>query len=779
MYKMNLSLRRLWRNHWLVLLLTPLFMTAGCAAKLPTKPVAVTPEPTTPQSVIHDIRVSEEQTAVLITIKGNQPLTYTSVKQLLPLGVVLYFPKTSLKGIQETYTPESPLIKSIVTAQPTEAKGLSRIQIDLKEDVPYRVSQEENQLLIHFRQPTTAPKKTMEPTVPELKKEIEVEKTEEPRVKEAEAEKVEKPAWVNRIDFVQLGGGKSRIIVATTRSVGYETERPSDKRLLLKLFNTRIPEFQKRPVITTRFKSAVDRIIPLQTPRMGDTAIVAIDLRQAVPYRVDQQENILAIDFEPSSVPPRPLPDVEAPKWQQVMKETEAEIVREAEVPSEKAVLTETGKAYTGQKISLDFQDADIRHVFRILHEISGKNFVIGDDVKGKVTLKLDNVPWDQVLDLVTRMNKLGTVEEGNIIRIAPLSTLEAEKKAIEAKVEAEKTAMKAKEAVEPLVTEYIPINYSEASSIQAHLNEIKTERGKVSVDERTNMIIMTDVKANIQNAKEVVKRLDVVTPQVMIEARIVEANTDFSRQIGVQWGGMLGIQPGDAAYGTGPQRGYDALGGTYGFTGAIGDNWVVNLPPPGPTSGIGFNFARLAGLSPLTLHANLQAMESEGKGKIISSPRILTLDNKEAYIEQGVEIPYQVLEEGSYSLKWAKAVLKLIVTPHITTDRRIAMKIVASKDAPDWDRLVAGAPAISKKEAGTELLVNDGDTIVIGGIIIREETLAKKGVPGLSKIPVLGWLFKSQSKREEKRELLIFVTPTIVRLEEPRLMHRSVVSDQ
>ncbi len=777
MAKMNHALRRIWRNIGLLsTLLLIIGLMGGCAAKAPAKPGMVKPEGVSEERVIYEITVTEEATQVSVIIKGNQPLTYTSVKQLLPLGVVLYFPKTSLKGIQETYTPESPLIKSIVTAQPTEAKGLSRIQIDLKEDVPYRVSQEENQLLIHFRQPTTAPKKTMEPTVPELKKEIEVEKAEEPGVKEAEAEKVEKPAWVNRIDFVQLGGGKSRIIVATTRSVGYETERPSDKRLLLKLFNTRIPEFQKRPVITTRFKSAVDRIIPLQTPRMGDTAIVAIDLRQAVPYRVDQQENVLAIDFEPSSVPPRPLPDVEAPKWQQVIEATEAAITREAAVPPEKPVLTETGKVYKEQKITLDFQDADIHHVFRILHDISGKNFVIEDDVRGKVTLKLDNVPWDQVLDLVLKINKLGTVIEGNVIRIATLKTLAAEQKALEAKVKAEDRASKARKEREPLVTEYIPINYSEASSILKQLEGIKTDRGKVGLDERTNMIIMTDVKAAIQHAREVVKKLDVVTPQVMIEARIIEANTDFSREFGIQWGGKYGIQPGDTQYGIGPQRGYDTLGGTYGFTGAVGDNWVVNLPAAGPTSGIGFNFARLAGLTPLTLQANLQAMEAEGKLKIISSPKILTLDNKQAYIEQGLEIPYQVLEEGSYSLKWAKAVLKLEVTPHITMDGRVNMKIVAKKDAPDWSITVQGAPGISKKEAGTELLVNDGDTIVIGGIITREESFSKKGVPGLSKIPVLGWLFKSQSKKLEKKELLIFVTPTIVRLEK---RPGSVGSDQ
>ena len=794
MYNTKHALKRIWRNIGLLLTFVLIIgLMGGCATKAPTKPGGLEQEAASGEKVICEITVSEEATQSLVTIKGNQALPYTSVKHLLPLGVVLYFPKTSLKGVQETYTPESTLIKGIITTEQTDNGGYSRIQINLKDDVPYKATQEKNQLLVYFRKPiaeltegekagAAAPKETGKPVVTEPEKGIEVEKVLKPGAVGMEPEglaavsaktaKAGKPTWVNRIDFVMLKGNKSRVIVGTTNAVRFETIKPSNKRLLLKLFSTKIPKFQKRPLITTRFKSAVDLVVPIQTVKMGDTAVIAIQLREAVPYRVEQQENVLVVDLEPSTVPPRPMPEVKAPEWQQVMKETEAEIEKEAEVPSEEPVLAEEEKAYTGQKISLDFQDADIRHVFRILHEISGQNFVIGDDIKGRVTLKLDNVPWDQVLDLILQMNKLDRVKEGSIVRIAKLTTLEAEQKALKAKMMAEKAV----EKEEPLFTAYIPVNYADASIIQTHLNEIKSERGKLSVDQRTNMIIMKDILSSIGNAKEVVKKLDVVTPQVIIEARIVEASTDFAREIGIQWGGTYGIQPGDPEYGIGPQRGYSTLGGTYGLTGAV-DNWIVNLPAAGATSGFNFNFARF-GLTKLTLQANLLAMESQGKGKIISSPRVLTLDNKEAYIEQGVEIPYQVLEEGSYSLKWASAVLKLQVTPHITMDRRVAMKIIATKDAPDWSRTVQGAPSIDKKETGTELLLNDGDTIVIGGIIIREEAVSIQGVPGLSKIPILGWLFRSKSKRTTKKELLIFITPTIVELEEAPLMEQAVVSE-
>ncbi len=752
---MNCLLRRFWSNYWLLLPLILLFVTTACATKATTKPEEVEAGPAASESVIHEVTVSEEQTAVVVTIKSDQPLNYSAIKRLFPLGVVLYFPNTSLEGIQETYAPESTLIKSIVASQQIEKEGASRIQINLKDDVQYEVSQEEDKLLVNFTKPAAekpaaeetaaaAPTEASEPTVTEPEK--------EPAPVPAEAEAAGKPAWVNRIEFLMMEEGKSRVIVQTTRRVRYETQRPSPKRVLLKLFNARIPKFEKRPLITTRFKSAVDRVVPVQTPKMGDTAIIAMELRQAVPYRVEQKDNGFFVDFEPSTVPPRPLADVEMPKWEQVMRETEVIATKAAKVPSVKVVSPETGKVYTGQKISLDFQDADIRNVFRILHEISGKNFIIGEDVRGRVTLKLDKVPWDQVLDLVTKMNKLGIAEEGNIIRVAPLATLVAERAA-------EKSAREAKQEAAPLVTEYIPINYAEAAAIQQHLNEVKSDRGKVTVDDRTNMIIMIDVKDKIRRAKEVVKKLDVVTRQVMIEARIVEANTDFSREIGVQWGGTYDGVSGDGTY---------QLGGGLGTLGAA-NNWAVNLPPAAATSGIGFNFARLTG-SPLMLEATLQAMEAQNAGKIISSPKVLTMDNTTAVIKQGRQIPYQTSEEGTITVTFVDAVLKLEVTPHITMDNRISMKINATKDAPDPAVDVLGQPAILKKEVNTELLVNNGDTIVIGGIITEETGIGQESVPGLSRIPVLGWLFKSKSKRSAKTELLIFITPTIVELEEVSL---------
>ncbi len=751
---MNCSLGSLFRTHWLSLFLILLLIAAGCAGKAATKPEAVEGEPTASASVIEKITVTEEEAAVVVVIKGNQPLTYSAIKHQVPLGVVLYFPNTLLEGVEESLSPESTLIESIVISQPEEQDGLSRIQINLTDDVAYQVNQEENQIYVQF---VTSPAEqvTGEETAAAASMETAEATGMEPTPVPAGDEVAGELTWVNRINFLMMEQGKSRVIVRTTSPVKYETERPSPNRVLLKLYNVKIPTFEKRPLITTRFNSAVDRIVPVQTDKMGNTAIIAMELREAVPYRVEQQENVFFVDFEPSTVPPRPLPDVDMPHWQQVMTETEAALAPPPEIPVEEAVSTGTGKVYTGQRISLDFQDADIRNVFRILNEISGKNFIIGSDVQGRVTLKLDNVPWDQVLDLVTRMNRLGVDEEGNIIRIAPLATLEAEKKA-------EESARQAMVEVAPLVTEYIAINYSDAAGMQAHLNEIKSERGTVSLDQRTNMIIMTDVKETIDRAKDVVNKLDIVTRQVLIEARIVEAKTNFAREIGIQWG-----------FDHMTTRGADELGGPYGFSGATGgdSNYAVNLPPAAATSGIDFVFSRWPGsATSLTINASLKLAEAEGKLKIISSPKILTMDNKEANIKQGTSIPYQKEEDNTVTTSFVDAVLSLTVTPHVTMDNRISMKINATKDAPDFSQAVQGQPAIDKKEATTELLVNNGETIVIGGIITETKSINESRVPGLGKIPVIGYLFKSRAKKSERTELLIFVTTTIVDIEQENL---------
>jgi len=608
-----------------------------------------------------------------------------------------------------------------------------------------------------------------------------------------------KPAWVNRIDFLGKETGKSTVIIGTTHPVNYDLVEVADKLLSIKLFNTKLPKYRGRPLITTRFESAVDRITPFFKPAVKNTSIVAIELREKVPYTLEQKEDLLLIHFEASSIPPKPFEQANLPSWKKILAqvEVETEVTTPEKTEDEMPLKTDdtisprtagtiqteikdtvshevverrdvkadlegssrvvnimahrrSEKIYRGEKIALDFYETDIKNVFRIIREISGKNFAIDKDVTGKVTLTLETpVPWDQALDLVLKMNQLGMVYEGDIIRVATLATLATEEKVRQVQIAAEKKTREAEKALEPLVTEYISVNYSKASSeILPHVEKILTEkRGTISVDERNNQLIVTDTAEVIEKIKDIVARIDTVTPQVIIEAKIVEVSSDFTNDLGIDWTASMG--PADVG------------------DGVLDGNVAMNFPAT--ASGVlGFTFNRVAG-TPLVLNAQLTAMETQGDGKIISSPKIATLDNKKATITQGVEFPYLERDSsGLATVKFKNIDLKLEVTPIVSRDNRILMKLNIKKD--DIAGISAdGTPALSTNEADTVLLVNDGDTIVIGGIFKSTVTTDESGWPGLKDIPLLGYLFKTKSRSSKHNELLIFITPKIVKLEQLR----------
>jgi type IV pilus assembly protein PilQ len=579
------------------------------------------------------------------------------------------------------------------------------------------------------------------------------------------------PAWVNRINFNSEDAGKSAVVIGTTKPVEYDLIRVSDRQLQLTLLNTKLPDYRKHALITTRFSSAVDRITPAEKKK--NQTHFLIDMRETVPYTIDQTDNVIRMEFAASKVPPKPYEDAELPAWKKVVATgaTEAPLGKvnltsmkpEPEAPAEMSLAERLDsklpgeKRYTGEKIALDFYDTDIKNVFRIIREISGKNFAIDKNVTGKVTLTLEKpVPWDQVLELVLKMNQLGMTMEGDIIRIATLSTLAQEEKLRQAKLKAEQQAKQQEEELEPLTTEYIPINYSSAQKeILPHLQNILTEnRGKISVDERNNQIIFTDTAEKIQQAKEIVEQIDKVTPQVIIEARIVEANSNFVREIGFDWGTITleDFDFGNVA--------------TFGPTSFTADNIPANFNNLGS---IGFNFATLTGTTFSIVDAKIQAADVEGTTNIVSSPKIVTLDNKKAKIKQGFEVPYLERDSsGNATVNFKDVDLLLEVTPNVTPDDRIVMEIFVTKN--DLVDPSADEPALSTNEAETEILVDDGDTIVIGGILKDTSSWAESGIPGLRQIPALGWLFKSNKTEERKNELLIFITPQIVKLQQRKL---------
>lgn len=398
-------------------------------------------------------------------------------------------------------------------------------------------------------------------------------------------------------------------------------------------------------------------------------------------------------------------------------------------------------KVYQGKPISLDLQDADLTNVLRLLADVSGVNMVVEPDVSGKVTLKVENIPWDQVLDMVLMMNRLGREEVGGVIRIAKEEKLRQEMKEREERMKMEQQLLRTKKDLGELDTAYLQINYADPGEIAAKISEIKSADGKISVDQRTGMILYTDYPARIEAAKGIIRRLDKPTEQVLIEARIVQLNTTASRDLGVQWGFNL----------------------TKTTDHQVSTNYAVNHPVTATSSG-SLSVGKLVGTTLWNLDLRLLAAEQAGRGKIISAPRVLTMNHVKATISQGTQIPYQAQSEDGISTVFKDATLELQVTPHVTPDGRVRLQIQAKKEAPNYTQVIPGQPpAIDSRKVDTELLVDDGATVVIGGIIEENESGTESRTPGLHKVPLLGHLFKSQSSRMEKNELLIFINPQIV----------------
>lgn len=428
---------------------------------------------------------------------------------------------------------------------------------------------------------------------------------------------------------------------------------------------------------------------------------------------------------------------------------------------------SEGKKRYVGQRISLDFKDADLTNVFRIIAEVSNLNIITTDDVKGRVSVRLINVPWDQALDIVLQSKALGVSQDGNVLRIAPLKTLRDEDRA---RLDAKKDVEKLRATLEGVI-ETIPVNYSKASDLKNKIQDLLSEGGRVQIDDRTNTIIVRDLRKNVDDIKALVAKLDTATPQVLIEARIVEVDTTFTRELGVQWGGsykngtgtqvgVTGIQDPDGTFVPG-----QPITNTTPFTAVTAPpNYAVNLPASvglGAGGGIAFGILR----DNLRLDLSLSALEASGKGKVVSSPKVVTIDNKEAMIEQGTQIPYSTVSASGTNTQFVDATLSLKVTPHITPEGSIIMKLEAKNDS-QGEVGASGQPAINKKKATTEVLVRDGQTAVIGGILQVTRRQDEAAVPWLGRIPVLGYLFRNDSNNSENRELLIFITPKILKPE-------------
>ena len=552
-------------------------------------------------------------------------------------------------------------------------------------------------------------------------------------------------AQVKAVDL-RTDEGKTRVLVVLDQPVKFEVTRSDPATAVLTLHGAALPERLERNLDATALGGPVTMLSSYRSPGApGEVKIVA-STRPGTPDSIDAVKGALTWRFGG----PQPVAQGQA---------TQA-------APKAAASTELDDRNYTGRRVDFNVKDIDIKNLLGAVAEISKKNIIVADDVKGSVTIKLRNVPWDQALDIILKSKGLGREEVGNIIRVAPIATLRAEQKEA---ADAAKNSLQ----LQPLRVRLIPVNYADAKNLVDKLKDTLTERGTVSVDTRTNTLIVKDVQEALLRAEGIVRNLDTQTPEVLIESRIVEAATSFSRQVGIQWGGNVSFAPT-----TGNPTGLvfpnivqaagaadDSSAPTGGLGSVTTPNFAVNMPAPiGVNSGGGIGFVLGSAGGAANLNLRLSAAENSGTIKTISSPRAVTLDNVESSIGQGVSIPFSQTSAAGVNTTFIEARLELRVTPHVTQEGSIQMKVQVTNNQPNPQLTGAnGQPSISRREARTEVLVKDGDTTVIGGIYTRRNSEAWNEVPLLSRIPILGWLFKKKAVTDDRTELLIFITPRIV----------------
>ena len=426
------------------------------------------------------------------------------------------------------------------------------------------------------------------------------------------------------------------------------------------------------------------------------------------------------------------------------------------------------GFEYTGEKLSLNFQDIDVRSVLQLLADFTGLNVVVSDTVRGSLTLRLKNVPWDQALDIILRTKGLAQRQTGNVILIAPAAEI----------ANAERLELQAAQQVrelEPLVSEFIQVNYADATVlsgiISSSTSSLLSSRGAITVDERTNTLLVRETASQLEEIRALVAELDVPVKQVLIESRIVSANDTFSKNLGVRFGyenaGVIGGGQGELPFAAGLDNPSYSLGGSLAELDSVGavintpaSDLLVDLPAAGGQA-ISLAIGRVGSYF---LQLELSALQAEGRGEIISSPRLVTADQTAATIQTGVQIPYQeASSSGATSTSFRDAVLSLNVTPQITPDNRVIMDLAVNKDAVS-QTVVNGVPAINTQSVTTQVIVDNGETVVLGGVYERTTSSGVSRVPFFSDLPYVGWAFRSTTESDNKTELLIFVTPKILK---------------
>ncbi len=660
-----------------------------------------------------------------------EPLSFTIDR---PARIAFDLPNTELALKSRRIDVKSGGVDTILAA---EAGGRTRLVLNVDQLVPYEARVEGNSILVTVG----AARGGAAPAAAAAAPQRNDNGSAAPRVATAGG-----PRAIRNIDFRRGTDGSGRVIVDLSDPRTPVNLRQQGTQVVVDFGGAELPRDLMRRYDVIDFATPVQTVDAL---KINDSSRLVISAGGDFEQLAYQSDNQYTVEIKPAVRSSSPIDDK---------------------------------KEYTGERLTLNFQDIETRAVLQLLADTSGQNIVVSDSVQGNVTLRLQNVPWDQALDIVLRTKGLDKRRQGNVIIVAPTEELAAREKA-------ELAARKDLSELSPLRTEYLQVNYAKASDLAALIksganNSLLSTRGSVTIDERTNTLLIQDTADRLSDVRRLVSTLDIPVKQVQIEARIVIVNDDFSRDLGVRFGGAIAGAYGSSGTIIGANSGVNAGGEDDegptidipadgvntaprpgGFiTPPIDERYMVNLPIANPAG----RFALTLLDSNYLVDLELSAAEAEGRGSIVSSPRVVTANQREAVIEQGVEIPYQeASSSGATTVSFKKAVLSLKVTPQITPDNRIIMDLTVNKDSVGQFIQGAGGaqiPSIDTREVVTQVLVNDGQTVVLGGIMETEYRDTVNKVPYLGDIPGLNVLFRSKSKRNNKDELLIFVTPRILR---------------
>jgi len=784
---------------------------------------------------ITDIRQESDERSTRLVVQCTGPLAYTYYSPD-PLTLVVDIPEVDASQVPArvhvgTREVESLRITSLARA---DGRNLARLEVRLASLVPYQIFSRDRDLNLVFERPAgtaavpppavAPPPVAAEPSAAETTAPVAEPATPSPAtpppppVAASAAPLAEPPPAP--APAPPAGPRATRILAVTRDEVGglVALTVRADGRLKYEDFTLPNPD---RVVVdfadvsaSADFRSMEIGTDPVQRVRLAQfsaasprVARLVLDLSSPSEYRIVESDDEVRIvmgeagETEPPAHPPlaamrapepvaplaTALPVAEPVARPVALEPLSLPPLPEPQMPDETAVPEEPADSaigsacgqtgYLGTPISLDFKDGDLQDIFRLFADISGLNVVVNPGVSGKVTLKLNEVPWGRALELILKTNGLGCVLEGNVIRIARLSDLEREE-------EERRKLAEAKALAGDLIDYTKRISYAKADTLGNVLKSAGalSARGQLNIDTRTNTIIVRDLPAFIEKAEALIGELDTATPQVEIEARIVVTNRDFVRDIGIQWGfsGENSVRYGNTTSQSFPNQiilngsgvpsnlglpadstGPGGLSSAAGV-GAAGRGYAVNLPASSFNSGIGISTGNILGSFNLDLA--LTALERQGRGRLLSTPKVTTQNNQAAEIKQGIQIPIQTVANNTVTVQFKDAVLTLKVTPQITDAGTVILNVEVENSTPDFSRTVNGIPPINTQAAKTIVQVSDGQTTVIGGIYQSRESQVLNSTPFLGKIPILGLLFKQRSVSTENNELLLFITPRIVK---------------